>query len=216
MKTSNGDKREAKKGSGDWSSGRVLGARPLTFPNREAIKKKSSQGAKRGLTAGCRIGPVVCRAAQSSPYLCKTAMAYIVAVYTSSRLVYSRCFSCIGAAVMVASGSAPAYGFFRKFVRAAALKPALGFAPNPTRDPSLDPSSLRAALSCIGAAAMVAFGSAPAYGFFRKFVRAAALKPAWGFAPNPTRDQSLDPSSLRVASSRFSIFHFILSPGRRR
>ena len=147
MKTSNGDKREARKGSGDWSPGRVLGARPLTFPNREAIKKKSSQGAKRGLTAGCRIGPVVCRAAQSSPYLCKTAMAYIVAVYTSSRLVYSRCFSCIGAAVMVASGSAPAYGFFRKFVRAAALKPAWGFAPNPTRDPSLDPSSLRAVLS---------------------------------------------------------------------
>ena len=143
-------------------------------------------------------------------------MAYIVAVYTSSRLVYSRCFSCIGAAVMVASGSAPAYGFFRKFVRAAALKPAWGFTPNPTRDPSLAPSSLRAVLSCIGAAVMVASGSAPAYGFFRKFVRAAALKPALGFAPNPTRDPSLDPSSLRAVLSRFFIFHFILSPGRRR
>ena len=32
-----------------------------------------------------------------------------------------------------------------------------------------------------------------------------AMGNAWGFAPNPTRDQSLDPSSLRAASSRFAL-----------
>ena len=36
-------------------------------------------------------------------------------------------------------------------------------------------------------------------------VGTAVPNPAWGFAPNPTRDQSLDPSSLRAASSRFAL-----------
>ena len=45
-------------------------------------------------------------------------------------------------------------------------------------------------------------------GFALDYDRAAALKPAWGFAPNPTRDQSLDPSSLRAALSRF-FFHIM-------
>ena len=42
----------------------------------------------------------------------------------------------------------------------------------------------------------------PFLGLRSGYVRAAALNPAWGFAPTPTRDQSLDPSSLRVALSR--------------
>ena len=39
---------------------------------------------------------------------------------------------------------------------------------------------------------------------FLRRLRAAAQKLAWGFAPNPTRDQSLDPPSLRAASSIFA------------
>ena len=39
---------------GLWSPGRVLGAAAPNVPHREAIKEKSSQGAKRDLTVGDR------------------------------------------------------------------------------------------------------------------------------------------------------------------